>query len=82
MERRNFLELTEGLTCSRAVDGVWAQTAMVDLGWVTARGVRFGKGGTVTPAGPQIKITQEYQAALGQTTVQVFPISPGDKLTF
>jgi L-ascorbate metabolism protein UlaG (beta-lactamase superfamily) len=24
----------------------------------------------------------EYQAALGQTTTQVFPISPGDKLTF
>ena len=25
---------------------------------------------------------QEYQAALGQTMTQVFPISPGDKLTF
>ena len=25
---------------------------------------------------------QEYQAALGQVTTQVFPISPGDKLTF
>ena len=25
---------------------------------------------------------QEYQTALGQTTVQVFPIPPGDKLTF
>jgi L-ascorbate metabolism protein UlaG (beta-lactamase superfamily) len=25
---------------------------------------------------------QEYQQALGQTTTQVFPISPGDKLTF
>jgi len=25
---------------------------------------------------------QEYQTALGQTTVQVFPITPGDKLTF
>src|SRR5204862_566178 len=25
---------------------------------------------------------QEYQAALGQTTTQVFPISPGDKQTF
>jgi hypothetical protein len=25
---------------------------------------------------------QEYQAALGQTSTQVFPISPGDKLTF
>ncbi|MBI4635168.1 MAG: metal-dependent hydrolase [Candidatus Rokubacteria bacterium] len=25
---------------------------------------------------------QEYQAALGQTTTQVFPISPGDRLTF
>ena len=25
---------------------------------------------------------QEYQAALGQTPTQIFPISPGDKLTF
>ena len=25
---------------------------------------------------------QEYQAALGQTSTQIFPISPGDKLTF
>ena len=25
---------------------------------------------------------QEYMAALGQTSTQVFPISPGDKLTF
>ncbi len=24
----------------------------------------------------------EYQAALGQAPTQVFPISPGDKLTF
>src|SRR2546427_9974417 len=32
---------------------------MIDLGWVSAeQGVRFGKGGTVTPLGPQIKITQ------------------------
>ncbi len=32
---------------------------------------------------PVLKGTpQEYQAALGQTTTQVFPISPGDKLTF
>lgn len=32
---------------------------MVSLGWVTAeKGVRFAKGGTVTPAGPQVKITQ------------------------
>ena len=32
---------------------------------------------------PVLKGTpQEYQQALGQTTVQVFPISPGDKLTF
>jgi hypothetical protein len=25
---------------------------------------------------------QEYQTALGTTSTQVFPISPGDKLTF
>ena len=32
---------------------------MLDLGWVTGeQGVRFGKGGTVTPLGPQVKITQ------------------------
>ena len=32
---------------------------MIDLGWVSAaQGIRFGKGGTVTPLGPQIKITQ------------------------
>jgi L-ascorbate metabolism protein UlaG (beta-lactamase superfamily) len=32
---------------------------------------------------PVLKGTpQEYQAALGQTTTQVFPISPGDKLQF
>jgi L-ascorbate metabolism protein UlaG (beta-lactamase superfamily) len=113
---------------------------MIDLGWVSAeQGIRFGKGGTVTPLGPQIKITQvraehssevtlvdpttkkthtypggepagfiietmlkpkhavpvhygtfpvlkgtpqEYQSFLGQTSTQVHPISPGDKLTF
>ena len=32
---------------------------------------------------PVLKGTpQEYQQALGQTTVQVFPLSPGDKQTF
>jgi len=32
---------------------------------------------------PVLKGTpQEYQAALGQTTTHVFPISPGDKLQF
>jgi L-ascorbate metabolism protein UlaG (beta-lactamase superfamily) len=32
---------------------------------------------------PVLKGTpQEYQAALGAATTQVFPISPGDKLTF
>jgi L-ascorbate metabolism protein UlaG (beta-lactamase superfamily) len=32
---------------------------LIDVGWVTGeQGVRFGKGGTVTPLGPQIKITQ------------------------
>src|SRR5712691_9871855 len=34
---------------------------MVDLGWVPSdKAVRFGKGGTVTPAGPQIKVTQTH----------------------
>jgi L-ascorbate metabolism protein UlaG (beta-lactamase superfamily) len=32
---------------------------------------------------PVLKGTpQEYQQALGQTTTRVFPIGPGDKLTF
>lgn len=32
---------------------------------------------------PQLEGTpQEYLQALGTTTVKVFPISPGDKLTF
>jgi L-ascorbate metabolism protein UlaG (beta-lactamase superfamily) len=32
---------------------------MIDLGWFNAeQAVRFGKGGTVTPLGPQVKITQ------------------------
>jgi L-ascorbate metabolism protein UlaG (beta-lactamase superfamily) len=32
---------------------------------------------------PVLKGTpQKYQAALGAATTQVFPISPGDKLTF
>jgi L-ascorbate metabolism protein UlaG (beta-lactamase superfamily) len=32
---------------------------------------------------PVLKGTpQEYQAALGQTSTQVHPFSPGDKLTF
>jgi len=36
---------------------------MLDLGWVSAeQGIRFGKGGTVTPLGPQIKITQAVEA--------------------
>ena len=126
---------------------------LLDLGWIPPeQGVRFGKGGKVTPVGPQIVITQtraehsdsglfgdmrligeyyqsdlimipigghfvmdprdaayatremlkpryaipfhygtfpvlkgtpqEYQQALGQTSTQVFPISPGDKVTF
>jgi len=32
---------------------------MLDLGWLTPeQGVRFAKGGTVTPVGPAVKITQ------------------------
>jgi len=35
-------------------DGIFSSC----LGWVSAeQGIRFGKGGTVTPLGPQIKIT-------------------------
>ncbi len=43
---------------------------MIELGWVTAeQGVRFGKGGTVTPAGPQIRITQVHAEHSSEVTV-------------
>ena len=43
---------------------------MVDLGWVTGeKGVRFGKSGTITPAGPQIKITQVRAEHSSEVTV-------------
>jgi L-ascorbate metabolism protein UlaG (beta-lactamase superfamily) len=45
------------------------QTAM-DLGWVSAeQGVRFGKGGTVTPLAPQVKITQVRAEHSSEVTV-------------
>jgi L-ascorbate metabolism protein UlaG (beta-lactamase superfamily) len=43
---------------------------MVDLGWVTGeKGIRFGKSGTITPAGPQIKITQVHAEHSSEVTV-------------
>ena len=43
---------------------------MIDLGWVSPeQGVRFGKGGTVTPLGPQIKITQVRAEHSSEVTV-------------
>ena len=43
---------------------------MVDLGWVPPeQAVRFGKGGTVTPLGPQIKITQVRAEHSSEVTV-------------
>jgi L-ascorbate metabolism protein UlaG (beta-lactamase superfamily) len=43
---------------------------MWDLGWVPAdKGVRFGKGGTVTPVGPQIKVTQTHAEHTSEITV-------------
>jgi L-ascorbate metabolism protein UlaG (beta-lactamase superfamily) len=43
---------------------------LIDLGWVTAeQGVRFGKGGTVSPLGPQIKITQVRAEHSSEVTV-------------
>jgi L-ascorbate metabolism protein UlaG (beta-lactamase superfamily) len=43
---------------------------MTDLGWVSPeQGVRFGKGGTVTPVGPQIKITQVRAEHSSEVTV-------------
>jgi L-ascorbate metabolism protein UlaG (beta-lactamase superfamily) len=45
-------------------------STMVELGWLTAeQGVRFGKGGTVTPLGPQIKITQVRAEHSSEVTV-------------
>jgi L-ascorbate metabolism protein UlaG (beta-lactamase superfamily) len=43
---------------------------MVDLGWVpAAKAVRFGKGGRVTPMGPQITITQVRAEHSSEVTV-------------
>jgi L-ascorbate metabolism protein UlaG (beta-lactamase superfamily) len=43
---------------------------MIDLGWLTPeQGVRFGKGGTVTPAGPQIKVTQVRAEHSSEVTI-------------
>ena len=43
---------------------------MLDLGWVTGeQGVRFAKGGIVTPLGPQIKITQVRAEHSSELTV-------------
>jgi hypothetical protein len=34
-------------------------STLTELGWVTPeQGIRFGKGGKIQPAGPQITITQ------------------------
>ncbi len=43
---------------------------MFDLGWVTPeQGVRFGKGGTVAPLGPEIKVTQVRAEHSSEVTV-------------
>jgi L-ascorbate metabolism protein UlaG (beta-lactamase superfamily) len=45
-------------------------STMVDLGWVPAeKAVRFGKGGKVQPAGPQITITQTHAEHSSEVTV-------------
>jgi L-ascorbate metabolism protein UlaG (beta-lactamase superfamily) len=45
-------------------------STMIDLGWVKPeQGVRFGKGGTVTPLGPSIKITQVRAEHSSEVTV-------------
>ena len=51
---------------------------LIDVGWVTAeQGVRFGKGGTVTPLGPQIKITQVRAEHSSEVTI----VDPATKKT-
>jgi L-ascorbate metabolism protein UlaG (beta-lactamase superfamily) len=43
---------------------------LIDLGWVTPeKGIRFGKGSTVTPAGPQIRVTQVRAEHSSEVTV-------------
>jgi len=43
---------------------------MIDLGWVAPdKAVRFGKGGRVNPAGPQITITQVRAEHSSEVTV-------------
>jgi L-ascorbate metabolism protein UlaG (beta-lactamase superfamily) len=45
-------------------------STIVDLGWVPAdKAVRFGKGGKVQPAGPQITITQTHAEHSSEVTV-------------
>jgi hypothetical protein len=49
---------------------------MIDLGWVASdKAVRFGKGGRVNPAGPQITITQVRAEHSSEVTVT----DPGDE---
>ncbi len=51
---------------------------LIDVGWVTAeQGVRFGKGGTVTPLGPQIKIMQVRAEHSSEMTI----VDPATKKT-
>jgi L-ascorbate metabolism protein UlaG (beta-lactamase superfamily) len=43
---------------------------MIDLGWVTPeKGIRFGKGGKIQPAGPQITVTQVRAEHSSEVTV-------------
>ena len=51
---------------------------LIDVGWVTAeQGVRFGKGGTVTPLGPQVKVTQVRAEHSSEMTI----VDPATKKT-
>ena len=51
---------------------------MIDLGWVNAeQAIRFGKGGTVTPLGPQVKITQVRAEHSSEVTL----VDPATKKT-
>jgi L-ascorbate metabolism protein UlaG (beta-lactamase superfamily) len=51
---------------------------VIDLGWANAeQAIRFGKGGTVTPLGPQIKITQVRAEHSSEVTL----VDPATKKT-
>ena len=74
IDRRDFLKLTAGSLVMDPSDAAYATMEMLKPKFA----IPFHYG-----TFPVLRGTpQEYQAALGLTSTQIFPISPGDKLTF